>query len=337
MKCTNCGAELTGAAKFCTACGTPATPAEAKAAETAPAATAPVAERTPESPPNRERKAPVWMVLLFVFLLVATAATVVYAWRAFRYEPSSPVASVVESELEREVAPESEAEKAGAVSQAEALPPGARVQTPAEESRPVSAVTTKAPRTETRVDPLASAQPEPVVAVPPPLVEPASVVEAQREPAPPKVKEAAAADVPSAASTSNPSAAPPPPKRSKKILLGGSQAYDPPAAPEPKRKPSPKKAAAKASVEKPAPRSGDLYWTGELKKKQVVTINGIDSTSGLPGGDFLPGKPVTVEVYSPAIRVIEEPSEANGWTKLSFECLRSSKGSATINFRWKLR
>jgi len=278
------------------------------------------------------------MVLLFVFLLVATAATVVYAWRAFRYEPSSPVASVVESELEREVAPESEAEKAGAASQAEVLPPGAPTQARVEEAQPASAAaTTKATRTETRVDPLADAQPEPAVAAPPPLVEPPDAVEAPREPAPPKAKEAAAADVPSAASTSNPSAAPPPPKRSKKILLGGSQAYDPPAAPKSSPKPSMKKVAAAAPVAKQAPRSGDLYWTGELKKKQVVTINGIDSTSGLPGGDFLPGKPVAVEVYSPAIRVIEEPSEANGWTKLSFECLRSSKGAATINFRWKLR
>lgn len=270
------------------------------------------------------------MVVLFVFLLMATAATALFAWRAFRYEPSTPVATVVTPEIEAAAAAEESVSGSAPEPQEAVEAPVA--QSGGQPSMPAPIVDAPASRPSAPKPPAAQSNPQPSAPAPSP---PTSNAPAMTTKAP-TVAAAPSEPAPQPTQVEPPKAEPappPPPKRSNKIMLGGTQAYDPPPAP----KPSPKKVAVAAPVVKQTPTRGDLYWTGELKKKQVITINGIDSTAGLPGGDFLPGKPVTLEVYSPAIRVIEEPNEANGWTKISFECLRSSKGSATINFRWKLR
>ncbi len=94
---------------------------------------------------------------------------------------------------------------------------------------------------------------------------------------------------------------------------------------------------APAKPTPPARTYGDLYWTGVLDKNTIVSIDNGAASAGSMDGAALPGKAVRIEAYSPAIEIVEQPSADSGWTRFKFRCLRNSKASATVNFRWRLQ
>jgi hypothetical protein len=80
-----------------------------------------------------------------------------------------------------------------------------------------------------------------------------------------------------------------------------------------------------------------IYWTGRLRNNQVITIDAQQSTAGTAAGDVLPGLPVDVHIFSPAIELVARPGPQNGWRKVSFRCKRSTDRSVTINIQWSAR
>lgn len=83
------------------------------------------------------------------------------------------------------------------------------------------------------------------------------------------------------------------------------------------------------------PTSGDVFWSGKLKKNQTVTV---DFSSGGLGaeGQALQGKPVRLETFSPVVQIVEPPGPQNGWKRFSFRATRETKANVTLNFRWSL-
>ena len=79
-----------------------------------------------------------------------------------------------------------------------------------------------------------------------------------------------------------------------------------------------------------------MYWTGRLIRNGVVIIDVAGASRGETNGDFLPGIPVGVRMFSKAIDIVEKPSRANDWKRVSFRCLKNTKGSVTVNIRWYL-
>jgi hypothetical protein len=70
-----------------------------------------------------------------------------------------------------------------------------------------------------------------------------------------------------------------------------------------------------------------------LEKEGSVTINGGNATAGTLQG-VLPGVPVSIEVETKDIGLIESPRASNGYQKIT---LRShKKRSGPIVIRWKV-
>ncbi len=136
-----------------------------------------------------------------------------------------------------------------------------------------------------------------------------------------------------------------PPERGGKVLLPGGQAWKAPskksdpaaprqqtasASPPPRLQPRPPAPA-------PQPKSeGIIYWTGTLKKNQTIVIEGTEATAGFADGDLLPGNAVDVHIPSPAVALVERPTPRNGWKRVAFRCLRSTKRSVTLNIQWRM-
>jgi len=96
---------------------------------------------------------------------------------------------------------------------------------------------------------------------------------------------------------------------------------------------------APPAVEPPAPApadplSGDMFWTGRLRKSEIIEINGMTVSLGTIGGRAMPGKRIEVRTFSPHVEIIRQPSAADGWSRIGFRALRNTKGSVTVNFRW---
>lgn len=83
------------------------------------------------------------------------------------------------------------------------------------------------------------------------------------------------------------------------------------------------------------PMSGDIFWSGPLKKNQTVTID-FSLGARSVGGQALPGKPVRLETFSPVVEIVELPGPQNGWRRFSFKAIREAKANVTLNFRWSL-
>ena len=135
-----------------------------------------------------------------------------------------------------------------------------------------------------------------------------------------------------------------PPARGGKVLLPGSQAWSPPSR---KSAPAPRQTASASPLPRLQPRppapvpqpkgEGIIYWTGKLKKNQTIVIDGTEATVGFADGDLLPGKAVDVHIPSPAVALAERPTPRNGWRRVAFRCLRSTKRPVTLNIQWRTR
>ena len=137
-----------------------------------------------------------------------------------------------------------------------------------------------------------------------------------------------------------------PPSQGDKVLLPGSQAWRVPS-----KKSAPADEPTQTAAASPPPRSeprpvapppqvrteGIIYWTGKLKKNQTIVIDGAEATVGFADGNLLPGSAVEVHIPSPAVQLVEYPTPRDGWKRVAFRCLRSTKRSVTLNIQWKLR
>ena len=136
------------------------------------------------------------------------------------------------------------------------------------------------------------------------------------------------------------------PQQGGKVLLPGSQAWR-----VPPKKTAPADLPTQTAAASPPPRlvprppapppqvrtEGIIYWTGKLKKNQTIVIDGAEATVGFADGNLLPGSAVEVHIPSPAVQLVEHPTPRNGWKRVAFRCLRSTKRSVTLNIQWKVR
>ncbi len=79
---------------------------------------------------------------------------------------------------------------------------------------------------------------------------------------------------------------------------------------------------------------GILYWTGRLRKNQVIVIDGTNASVGQIEGK-LPGIPIDVWLPSPAVVLAERPNPENNWSRVAFRCVRDTNRNVTINVQWK--
>ncbi len=164
----------------------------------------------------------------------------------------------------------------------------------------------------------------------PPVAPPASPVStlpAQIEPTvPAKGKDAATA----LASSSPDSEAPVLPGRATQVSESEQDKHHVSPVPQPVSPPPPPAPNAPTT-----PSSGDIFWSGPLKKNQTVIID-FSMGARSVGGQALPGKPVRLEAFSPAVEIIEFPGPQNGWKRFAFKALREAKANISLNFRWSL-
>ena len=136
------------------------------------------------------------------------------------------------------------------------------------------------------------------------------------------------------------------PQQGGKVLLPGSQAWRVPS-----NKSAPADVPTQTAAASPPPRLGPrpvapppqvrtegiIYWTGKLQKNQTIVIDGGEATVGFADGNLLPGSAVEVHIPSPAVQLVEHPTPRDGWKRVAFRCLRSTKQSVTLNIQWKVR
>ena len=154
------------------------------------------------------------------------------------------------------------------------------------------------------------ALPEPVPPPPQPIAEPETPVVAEPAPVPVKPTPAPSPPVPIEPPTQVATAAvtPPPPQ----------------PAPEPVPPPPPVPSG---------PEQANVYWSGRLPSSALLIIDGPVASVGSLSGAMLPGKPVSVTVFSNHMTVLEEPNGQNNWTKL---VLRNTGSDETLlRIRWK--
>ncbi len=75
-----------------------------------------------------------------------------------------------------------------------------------------------------------------------------------------------------------------------------------------------------------------LVWSGDLRKGDIVTIEGGHASTGSLQG-ALPGVPVILETDYRGIGFSEMPGPSNGWKRVSFRALRDQK--VVVTLRWK--
>lgn len=115
-----------------------------------------------------------------------------------------------------------------------------------------------------------------------------------------------------------------------RVLKPDAQA--PPASPT--TPPSAQTGLRPAPPAAPAVEEGILYWTGRLRKNQVITIEAGSASVGQVEGK-LPGIPVDVWLPSPAVVLAERPNPDNNWGRVAFRCVRDTNRNVTINVQWK--
>jgi hypothetical protein len=82
----------------------------------------------------------------------------------------------------------------------------------------------------------------------------------------------------------------------------------------------------------PEPLSGVVIWSGQLRKNDIITIDGETTNTGMVRGE-LPGIPVTLETPVKDIRFTEMPGPANGWKRFSMQAIRNRKVVVTLHWR----
>jgi serine/threonine-protein kinase len=85
------------------------------------------------------------------------------------------------------------------------------------------------------------------------------------------------------------------------------------------------------------PLSGTLSWSGQLNAGGAVSVEGNRASVGNLGGSGLPrveGVEI-IEVSPPGVRLIEVPSEQNGWRRLVLEA--NEGGISNVTIRWRVR
>jgi serine/threonine-protein kinase len=96
-----------------------------------------------------------------------------------------------------------------------------------------------------------------------------------------------------------------------------------------------------APAKPPAPQrryasEGNLIWSGQIDKNQVIQISGNATNIGNVAGDIFPGAgvPIQVSVNSDKFAVISQPNPLNQFSQMS---LRSTmKGNIAITIHWKV-
>jgi hypothetical protein len=81
---------------------------------------------------------------------------------------------------------------------------------------------------------------------------------------------------------------------------------------------------------------GDLVWSGQIDKNQVIQISGNSANIGNVSGDPFPGGsvPIQITVTSDKFAVISQPNPLNQFSQMS---LRSTmKGNVAITIHWKV-
>lgn len=320
MQCAKCEAELGPDARFCTGCGTPAPVVVSSAPQ----------QRSQKAGArnNSTRNA----ILLLAITFCGFGAT--GYWAYVQFGAPAPEATLTQADAlpaELPLEAPTEAERAGVVELTSPPDPGSAdpVQIEPVLLDPAPAAAPIAPPTE----------PKRAAPVAPPAPEPLPVVPAKAPPAVPEPAVAAESKPP------EPEVPPRPPRGRSSILMPGAGAYAGSASPPPgtarSKDPGAPVPIASRFPERPTapppPKTeGDVYWTGQLKKGETIVVGEDIAAAGYVDGDYFPGEPIEVVVPSPAVRIVERPGPDNGWKKLVLECLRSTKGTATINVQWRL-
>lgn len=94
--------------------------------------------------------------------------------------------------------------------------------------------------------------------------------------------------------------------------------------------------APQPTVREVAKSSGDLFWTGSVRKNRPVVVEISKASAGMIEGDQLPGFPVNVTMPSRFCAITDPPSEANSWLSMTFTCSRKL-ASVTLNIQWAAR
>jgi serine/threonine protein kinase len=81
------------------------------------------------------------------------------------------------------------------------------------------------------------------------------------------------------------------------------------------------------------PIGGSFTWSGSLGKNALLVIDGQTASIGTVAGNFLPGKPVSIEVEPAGIAIRQQPGQANGWRQIMLYSGPAKYDSITI--RWK--
>lgn len=312
MHCTNCGGKLARNESFCPSCGAPA----------------------PEG--GRPSRA-IWLWgAAFGLLAAATVALGVYAFELYRAGPqaSTPPAS------ERTAAPPPLVEERAEVAPPPPAPepesprPSRSAPEPQRASQPERASALPAP------EPVTPVPAEPVA--PPPPEPPPVVTTPEPQPDPPQEALIPERVVDAGVAQDEPSE----PRPRSRILRPGSGATpdirrprdregEAPAESTPRTAAAPSPRASPRSEPPAGPAAGDLYWTGKLDKNTIVLVEDGRANDGYLDGDALPGRPVALTTAAAGVEIVEAPGPENGWTRFSFRALKSSKGTATVNFRWR--
>lgn len=79
------------------------------------------------------------------------------------------------------------------------------------------------------------------------------------------------------------------------------------------------------------PSAGTLIWSGQIKQNTLVTINGNQVSLGRLTGE-LPGVPVRIELETDAFAIVEAPSPANNWKRLSLRSLKSVQTAVVVKW-----
>jgi hypothetical protein len=113
-----------------------------------------------------------------------------------------------------------------------------------------------------------------------------------------------------------------------------SPAAQPPKILKPEREYSPPAVQTPPPAKAPpaGPSSGALIWSGELRKGDIITIDGGQASSGTLQGS-LPGVPVILETDFKGVGFAEMPGPSNGWKRVSFRSLRDQK--VVVTLRWR--
>ena len=80
--------------------------------------------------------------------------------------------------------------------------------------------------------------------------------------------------------------------------------------------------------------AGTLIWSGRIEKNTLVTIDGNQVSMGRLTGE-LPGVPVDIQLETDAFAIVEGPSAANHWKRLSLRSLKRVHSAVVI--KWGVR